>query len=253
MRIENSFIPVRGVGAKTERKLWRNGITHWDEFEPDAVGEKTGERIESFIARARESLDTGDTRFFAERFPSDSLWRLYENFKRDACYFDIETTGLSPRSSKVTTVSLHRGGETRTLVRGQDLTREALAEEFADASMVVSFNGKQFDGPFLEGEYGVMIDAPHLDLRYLCGQIDLSGGLKEIETELGIGRDGVDIDGREAVRLWHRYEAGDEDALERLVEYNRFDTRNLETLLDIVHPRLRDDVFTPHLPTEPTA
>ena len=248
MRIENSFIPADGVGVKTEQRLWQAGVTHWDEFEPDLVGAKTGESIEEFISHARASLDAGDTRFFAERFPSDSLWRIYENFKRGACYFDIETTGLSPERNEVTTVSLHRDGETTTFVRGQDLTAEALAAAFADASMVVSFNGKRFDQPFLEHEFGVEIDLPHLDLLYVCKQAGLSGGLKSIESELGIGRDGVDIDGREAVRLWHRYEAGDEGALDRLVEYNRFDTRNLETLIETVHPRLRDDVFVPHLP-----
>lgn len=248
MRIENSFIPVSGVGVKTERKLWRNGVTHWDDFEPgDVVGGKTGESIDEFIRLARASLDANDARFFGERFPSNSLWRIYENFKEEACFFDIETTGLDARSSVTTTVSTHRNGETKTFVRGEDLTREALQRELADASMVVSFNGKRFDQPFLEHEFDVEFDVPHLDLLYLCKQVDLSGGLKRIERDLGIDRGGVEVDGREAVRLWHRYEAGDEDALDRLVRYNRYDTRNLETLLHEVHPMLRDEVFDVHV------
>ncbi|MFB6220017.1 MAG: exonuclease, partial [Halolamina sp.] len=46
MRVENSFIPVRGVGEATERRIWAENITHWDEFHPAAVGAKTGDRIE---------------------------------------------------------------------------------------------------------------------------------------------------------------------------------------------------------------
>jgi len=110
----------------------------------------------------------------------------------------------------------------------------------------VSFNGKRFDQPFVEHNFDVSVDAPHLDLMYLCRRLDLTGGLKQIERDLGIDRDGMDVDGREAVRLWHRYEDGDEAALDKLVEYNRYDTQNLQTLLDTVAGRLHEDVFESH-------
>lgn len=253
MRIENSFIPVRGVGESTERGLWQDGVLTWDEFHPRHVGGKTGDRIEAFIAEASEHLDDGNTRFFGESLPSGELWRLYENVRGDVAFFDIETTGLSPRSSKVTTVSVHRGGETETFVQGQDLTDGALEASLGDASMLVSFNGKRFDQPFLEHHHDIDLDPiPHLDLMYTCRKIGLSGGLKPIEKQLGLEREGVeDVDGREAVRLWHKYErSGDEAALDRLVEYNRYDTQNLEALLRTVHDRLRKDVFEPYLPTQ---
>lgn len=250
MRIENSFIPVHGVGESTERGLWRDGVLRWDEFHPRYLGAKTGERVESFIAEASEHLDDGNTRFFGEHLPSGELWRLYENVRDDAAFFDIETTGLSPRSSSVTTVSVHRDGNTETFVQGQDLTTNALRNALGDASMLVSFNGKCFDQPFLEHHYDVDLDIPHLDLMYTCRRLDLTGGLKQIEHDLGLGREGVeDVDGREAVHLWYRYErSGDEAALDRLVKYNRFDTENLRELLENVHGRLRADVFEPYLP-----
>ena len=254
MRIENSFIPVRGVGESTEQKLWKEGVLTWDEFHPRHLGEKTGARVESFIAEASEHLDDGNTQFFGESLPSGELWRLYDNVRDDAAFFDIETTGLSPRSSRVTTVSVHRDGETETLVRGQDLTSDALQDAFADASMLVSFNGKRFDQPFLEHHFDVDLDVPHLDLMYTCRRLDLTGGLKQIEHDLGLDREGVaGVDGREAVHLWHRYErSGDEAALERLVEYNRVDTENLRDLLETVHGRLRANVFEPFLPSQTT-
>jgi uncharacterized protein YprB with RNaseH-like and TPR domain len=243
VRIENSFIPVRGVGEKTERRLWREGITHWDDFEAARVGDVTGERIDEFIESAREQLRAGNATFFHESLPSKSRWRLYENFRNETCFFDIETTGLDAHHNDVTTVSFHRAGETTTLIRGTDLTRKTLERELREASLLVSFNGKRFDVPFLEQSFGLDIDQPHVDLLYPCRQLDLTGGLKRIERAVGIDRDRPDLSGRDAVRLWHQYERGDDESLRTLVSYNRSDTVNLQSLMDLVAGRLHDEVF----------
>ena len=247
MRLENTFVGARGVGEKTERSLWQQGVTHWDDIEDGVLGGTRGQRLRSYVEEARPRLDDGDADYFAETLPGRCAWRLAENFREEACFFDIETTGLDQHSSVVTTVSCHRAGETRTYVQGQDLTADALEEELSEASLLVSFNGKRFDLPFLEHHYDLGVETPHLDLMYPCRRLDLTGGLKRIEGALGIGRES-DVDGREAVRLWHQYEGGDEDALERLVHYNRLDAANLETLLDRVCTRLDRQVFEPHVP-----
>lgn len=246
MRVENCFIAVDGVGERTERKLWKAGVTDWDAFAETnslPVGDSRAASIESFIERARPRLDGGDVAFFADRLPSASHWRFYENFRPNTCFFDIETTGLSKHRDRVTTVSFHQGGETDTLVAGDDLTREAIAAHLDQADLLVSFNGARFDVPFLEASFDLSIDTPHLDLMYPCKQAGLTGGLKAIERELGIGREEEGVDGREAVRLWHAYERGDEAALETLVRYNRDDTRNLAVLGDRVATRLDSEVF----------
>ena len=239
MRVENSFIPVEGVGETTERRLWEQGITHWDDFYPDAVGQTTGERIQSFIDRATDRLNAGDAEFFAREFPSAEQWRLFETFRDNACFFDIETTGLDEHRNDVTTVSARLGGETHTLVQGRDLHDDALQDLFVDADLLVTFNGKRFDVPFLEANFDVSLsETPHLDLMYPCRRLDLTGGLKVIEQEIGIGRDRPDISGKEAVELWYQYERGDESALETLVSYNREDVENLEPLTERVNERL---------------
>ena len=243
MRVENSFIPVRGVGERTERELWEHGITHWDEFDGSVVGPTRAERIEAFIERARPHARRCDGRFFADVLPGDEHWRLYENVGSETCFLDIETTGLSPDRAVVTTVSVHRDGETRTLVRGEDLSRGSLRRELDAAELLVTFNGRRFDVPFLEAEFGVDVSLPHADLMGLCHQLGYSGGLKRIEREFGLERDEPDVDGKEAVRLWKRYERGDEDALETLVRYNKDDARNMEPLMETVCDRLHRDVF----------
>jgi hypothetical protein len=246
MRIENSFILIPGFGQKLEQRLWENNVTHWDHLPEDNVlsENKRSSAIE-FVQKARKNLEVGNTLFFENQFPSKELWRIYQNFKKDACFFDIETTGLSKERNKVTTVSFYRNGEDKTLVRGDNLTKEALQEEVFNSSMFVSFNGKRFDQPFLEHNFDLTMNKPHVDLMYVCRQLGLSGGLKPIEKELGIARDDVeDVDGREAVRLWKKYEKkGDQQALDKLVEYNQYDARNLKTLFDLVHGRLRDQRF----------
>jgi len=239
VRVENSFIPVEGVGETTERRLWEQGITHWEEFDPDAVGPTTAERIQSFIDRASDRLAADDSSFFAREFPSSEQWRLFETFRDGALFFDIETTGLDADRNKVTTVSAHLDGQTETLVQGRDLSDETLRELFADADLLVTFNGKRFDVPFLETNFDVSLaDKPHLDLMYPCRRLDLTGGLKAIEGEIGIGRDRPDISGKEAVELWYQYERGDESALETLVSYNREDVENLKPLAERVNERL---------------
>ena len=243
MRVENSFIGVDGVGEKTERSIWEQGVTHWDEFEPSVVGGTRGENIRRFIDEGRPHLDAADVAFFDRQFPTSEQWRLYETFDDRACFFDIETTGLDEHRNQVTTVSLHQAGDTQTLVAGDDLTAENLRAAFADADLLVTFNGKRFDVPFLEANFDVDLQRPHLDLMYTCKQVGLSGGLKQVEQDIGIERDRPDISGQDAVRLWREHERGTDGALETLVSYNREDTVNLRTLADEVTTQLDERVF----------
>ena len=240
MRIENSFIPIRGVGETTERRLWEAGVTHWDDFDGSVVGPTTADRIHDFVDVATDHLRRGDARFFDDSFPSGERWRLYENFRDDALFFDIETTGLDADRNDVTTVSFYRDGDTTTLVRGDNLTADALREQFAAAPLVVTFNGARFDVPFLETSFDLAVDAPNLDLMYPCRRLDLTGGLKRIEQDVGIDRDRPDLSGEDAVRLWRQYERGDDAALDELVSYNREDTENLERLAEVVTTRLHE-------------
>ncbi len=237
MRLENTYIAVDGVGETTERKLWEAGARTWSNFDRTLCGPTTADRIESFIERARPRLADGDAAFFGRTLPKGEQWRLYEDFREEACFFDIETTGLSRGYDDVTCLSAHRAGQTETLVDGDDLTRENV-RELLDAPLLVTFNGARFDVPFLESAFDLALDAPHLDLLYPCKRVGLSGGLKAIEPEVGVERDRPDISGRDAVRLWREHQRGVDGALETLVSYNREDARNLRTVADSTVDRL---------------
>lgn len=237
MRLENTYIAVDGVGETTERNLWEQGARTWSEFDPSLCGSTTADRIESFIDTARPRLEAGDSAFFAGQLPSAERWRLYEDFREEACFFDIETTGLDHTHDDVTCVSFHQNGDTETLVSGDDLTRENL-RQLLDSPLLVTFNGARFDVPFLEESFDLSVETPHLDLMYPCKRAGLTGGLKAIEPEVGVERDRPDISGKDAVRLWREHERGVDGSLETLVSYNREDTVNLKTVADRTVERL---------------
>ncbi len=241
--IENSFIPVRGVGEKTEQKLWQAGVTMWEEFDGSVVGPTRAERIKEFVPTARNHLDEGNAHYFGEVFSSESYWRLYKNFSEETCFLDIETTGLSEWHDDVTMVGLYHGGEMTTLVRGQDLSQAALLEELQDTKLLVTFNGEEFDLPFLQRAFGIEVDVPHIDLMKVCRRLGYSGGLTFIERQVGIERDRPDLFGEDAVRLWREYERGKDTSLDTLISYNQEDVMNLEALLEVVASQLHEEVF----------
>jgi uncharacterized protein YprB with RNaseH-like and TPR domain len=245
VHVENTFLGAEGVGQTIERRLWEQGVTRWDSFtaDCDGIGQTRARQIESFIEDGKRALSRENPDYFDRRFPSSERWRLYETFQDQACFFDIETTGLDKQRDVVTTVTLHQDGDTQTLVRGDDLTAENLAAAFENAGVLVTFNGARFDVPFLEASFDVSLDHPHIDLLPTCRKLGLSGGLGDIEKQLGIGRELPDVDGREAVRLWHEHERGVDGALDRLIAYNREDTTNMVPLLETVVKRLDADVF----------
>jgi len=252
VHVENCFVGAKSVGETLERRLWRQGITRWDAFTPacEGIGNTRADRVESFIDEGRRALDREAVSFFARRFPDGARWRLYETFREQTCFFDIETTGLDRHRDVVTTVTLHQDGDTRTLVRGDDLTAGNLAAAFADAGLLVTFNGARFDVPFLEASFDVDLDQPHIDLMPTCRKLGLTGGLSEVERELGIGRELPDVDGREAVRLWHEHERGIDGALDRLIAYNREDTVNMVSVLEQAVDALEAEVLPEECPTQ---
>ena len=182
---------------------------------------------------AERALSERNVRWFTQRLPPSEHWRLYPEFRNLTAFLDIETTGLSPYQGIVTVVAVHTPGTTRTFVADDNL--EELPAYLKRFQLLVTFNGIMFDVPFLEHRFPQLIVPPaHIDLRYTLRRLGLSGGLKRIEQELGLGdRTGVEgVYGLDAVRLWEAYRRGNAAALERLIQYNRADTVNLEPLLE---------------------
>ena len=154
-------------------------------------------------------------------------------------FLDIETTGLSHHYDDITVIGWAIGGRAYTTVRGGDISR--FRNAVSGAAALVTFNGIRFDTKFITRDYpDIVFPKVHVDLMYLCRRVGLTGGQKRIEQELDISmRDDVDdIDGAAAVALWHEYIRGDENALRRLIAYNRADIAAMGEIFDEALSRL---------------
>lgn len=246
--IESTFQILPRVGAKKEKSLWEYGIRKWSDFidseDTGPVKSRDKERFDSLLNYAYGLLDDGDCCGLGNMLKPGEQWRLYDRFRDTASFLDIETDGLE-RDPTVTVVTVYKGGETHTLVNGENLSSETLREALDGTSMFVTFNGSCFDIPVLRCSFpDVCFDMPHFDLRFGCRKVGMQGGLKQVEKSIGIHRSEniAEVDGFEAVRLWHRWQrSGDRDARDRLVEYNVADTVNLRELADLAYRKMVRD------------
>ncbi len=247
--LTSTYIHIPRIGKTIEHKIWSSGIRSWSEFieqqDNIPISAAKKETILAGIDESNDRLNARDFNFFANALPRSEHWRAYRHFSDSVAYVDIETTGLSPKRDDLTVVGIYDGEDAKTYVHGINL--DDIIEELAKYELLVTFNGARFDLPFIKQKYPqIEFNQLHIDLMYPLRRIGLSGGLKKIEQELGISRsdETTGIDGFEAVRLWRRYERGEEGALELLLEYNREDIVNLDTIIGLTHQKFVDNAFS---------
>jgi len=234
--LQRTFLHAPGVGSKTEKSLWNEGITNWGKFlDSSSIAFKSlrsRPRVWKVIEESTKALEKQDVKFFSECMPREAWWRLSSTFESKMVFLDIETTGLSNYYDEITLVGLYDGQRVETLIAGHNLKK--LPDLLARYDIVVTFNGTLFDLPFLKTKLPSLRLPPiHIDLRYLLKRLGYSGGLKVIEHRLGMRRNekAHAINGYLATVLWSRYKRGDLSALEQLVHYNVADVTNLQNLL----------------------
>lgn len=176
-------------------------------------------------------MTSGDPCYFSKLLPSTAQWRLYPEFRYATAYLDIETTGLKASYDNITVIGLYDGKTLFYYVKDENL--DDFREDIDKYKVIVTYNGKCFDIPFIREAMGLAMEHTHIDLRFVLASLGFSGGLKGCEKKVGITRGEVTgLDGYDAVLLWNLYEmTGDCKALETLLAYNLQDVVNLETLM----------------------
>ncbi|MBW2994930.1 ribonuclease H-like domain-containing protein [Candidatus Woesearchaeota archaeon] len=249
--IQNSFIFLDKISEKKEKLLWQQGITNWNRFleaeEINGISKSRKTFYDIQLRRAKTALKEMHSSFFINKLPSDENWRLYDHFKDQCCFLDIETNGVGP-GSYLTLIGLFDGYETKTMIQGINFDAKQLMKELSKYKLIVTFNGATFDIPFLKKRYPKLLpDIPNLDLKSACTKIGLKGGLKHIEKKLGIERKNKIVhgmNGGDAYRLWRMYRAsGNKYYLKILIEYNEEDCINLKWIADYAVKKLRQNSF----------
>ena len=249
--LEYTFRHLPGIGEVTERRLWERGVHTWRDFltakPADLPGRIRSGWYKDRISESMDRLESGDSAHFARAIPYRLSWRMYADFRRNAAFLDIETTGLSPSNSIVTLVGIHDRDGFHPFVHGENL--EDLREAIEKYDLIVTYNGASFDLPFIERHMGKMFaHTPHIDIMYPLRWAGYKGGLKTVERELKVGRpsslDG--IGGYHAVRMWHMWTRyGSRDALDTLIRYNAEDVYSLPKLAEIAYNNLADAAGSP--------
>lgn len=232
--LRRTFQHISGIGPKTEARLWTKGIADWQtllDAPETALPPKVRGALTAGAFDSLNAISQGDPAYFANRLPGHLQWRYFSDFRHETAYLDIETNGMDAERGIITTIVLYDGRTIRHYVQGRNL--DDFAQDIAPYKVLVTYNGKCFDIPYIERYFGITIRAAQIDLRYVLAKLGYKGGLKACETALGIDRGTLrGVDGYFAVLLWYDYQQNrNEKALETLLAYNAEDVVNLEQLM----------------------
>jgi uncharacterized protein YprB with RNaseH-like and TPR domain len=235
--LKNTFCHLPGIDLRKERELWASGIYCWEsliEVNAATLHRRQVSLLAKQIRESFEHLERNNPRYFSELLPQGQSWRLFPEFRHSIAYLDVETTGLKHGDS-ITTIAIYDGQSISYYIQNQNL--ENFKKDIREYTLIVTYNGKCFDIPFIERCLGVRVDQAHIDLRYVLQDLGYRGGLKECERKLGIDRGELaEVNGCLAVFLWDDFKRNrNPRALETLLAYNVQDVLSLEVLLVIAY------------------
>jgi uncharacterized protein len=234
--LRNTFCHIPGIKLKSEQKLWSHGILDWEAAlrNMNRLPSVNSAFLRKGILESIERLGVGDSDFFCRKLPPAEQWRVFPEFSDSVAYLDIETSGLRD-DNYITTIAMYDGHNVFHYVTGDNLGD--FVRDIQKYSVIVTYNGRCFDVPFIEKSFGIKLPQGHIDLRWVMKSLGLKGGLKGCERSLGLDRRELDgVDGYFAVLLWNDYcHNGNDKALQTLLAYNVLDAVNLERLLAMAY------------------
>lgn len=231
--IQKSFIFLPKINKKTEENIWNQGITSWSKFLESkrikGISKIRKVFLDSCINRAKIAYRNSDISWFKENWPSSETWRLYDYFKDECCFIDIE--------GDINIIGIFDGYQTRTMIRHINFDKRILRDELNKYKLIITYNGGSYDLPKLEKYFNLSNELIHIDLKTACRRIGLIGGLKLIEKELSIKRSSH-LYGSAASCYRTFLASGKREWLEGLVEYNEQDCMSLKTIIEYCYLKL---------------
>jgi hypothetical protein len=209
--VRGAFLHLPGIGPVRAARLGALGVKAWGELgsEPPAglrLGPASWAALLEAVARCEQALADGDIGYLARALRGPDLWRLLAAYGERAAFVDLETDGLH-HGARVTVIACLWQGRLHTFVRDENL--DDFLDLLPQVELLATFNGASFDVPMIRNGFHIPeLPCAHLDLRWVCYHAGWRGGLKAVESQLGLRRpaDLVGVDGAQAVDLWNCWE-----------------------------------------------
>lgn len=284
--LTETFIVAPEIGLERERTLWQAGFRTWWDVHGAADSDlPTGVPVPFLRHTVEACIHAFERRNWAavaQVLKAGSQWRCLQLVSADSplsgsapplriLALDIETEGISKWENRVTTVGIC-GDATEhkpiALLPHEPGFKEQLFHVLKQTDLLLTFNGTQFDIPFLKAQPD-LVEMPvppfHVDLRFAFSAVGIKGGLKRVQVQMGYQREGAlaEVDGFMAVLLWQEHLRNTPGALETLVRYCLEDVVVLLDLAPLVYDMLakslgrawsalrRPSVGLHHLPFDP--
>ena len=235
--LKNTFVHLKGISHEKERDLWHKGILTWQDYSryqnPLLTLCQDGSE-DSLLQASEDALNARDSDYFLNLLAPHDWYRIAATFPKDVLFLDIETTGLSLYYDTITLIGWSKEKSYGVYLAEGD-PKEFLAT-IEEAKALVTFNGTLFDLKFIKQLFpGIVFPKLHLDLRFFCKRVGLTGGQKAIEELIRFSRkqSSRGLLGEAAPILWHQYMRGDMAALKRLIAYNHDDVEGMKAILDV--------------------
>lgn len=284
--LTETFIIAPEIGPERERMLWQAGFKTWWDVHQAADSDLPQGIPLPFLRQTMEwcveAYQRNDWPFLAHLLKAGCQWRALQLATSPVEHgapapalrvlaLDIETEGISKWENRVTTVGIcgdATGFEPVALLPHKPGFKDELFHVLEQTDLLLTFNGTQFDIPFLKAQ-SELADMPvppfHVDLRFVFSAVGIKGGLKRVQVQMGYEREGAlaEVDGFMAVLLWQEHLRRTPGALDTLVRYCLEDVVVLLDLAPLAYDLLAQSLGRPwkapkrpsvslhHLPFDP--
>lgn len=230
--LTSTYIHIKGVSQKTEKMLWNSGFRNWWQVlegrDRIPVEHSKREILLSGVIHSVNCFMKDNVHYFSDRLKHKDIWRILVPYMQETGFLDIETD----RAGEITLIGLFIGNDYHCYLRGGDSAK--LEWMLSLPRILVTFNGMLFDVPVIKKHFPyIRMPSVHFDLHRAASQAGWSGGLKKLEKKHNIQRPQciMNMTGYDAVKLWESFMDGNRASLDTLIEYNKYDVKNLKLLI----------------------
>tara|TARA_Y100000310_G_C20570828_1_gene757925 strand:- start:130 stop:765 length:636 start_codon:yes stop_codon:yes gene_type:complete len=209
--IRKSFIFLDKISFKTEQNIWQQDINDWDIFlktkKIKGISSLRKHYYDRQIQEAKKQLFKENSTYFTTLLPKKETWRLYQYFKEETCFLDVEVDS----QGKIILLGIADNDQTKILIKNVNLEPETTQTELNKYKLIITFNGSSFDLPKLKKQ--LKLNRPQ----------NLKGS---------------------PVGLWKTFHAsGDQEWLDLLIDYNKEDIENLQAITNYCYRELIKKIY----------